>query len=131
MLHELNQLRAYFGMVIHSSILNKYSRFNKLHGDRLKSLDECYNLAYQEDNVIDSDIATELREDIYKFLTERAENIENAWYDEGLFKMYFGTGETFRSLSDKTNIPYSSIFHNIKATQEIIKTKFKSRYDNL
>jgi hypothetical protein len=116
-------------------LFNKYSSFNKLHGHKVYEVfenTEDYNPALsEEDEPKDCDLLDELTEDIYNFLEGRTDKLDNAWYDEKLFKMYFGKDETFRSLSDKTGIPYTSIFHNIKGTQQMIQTKFKERYDNL
>jgi hypothetical protein len=131
MLYESKGCKAYFGTMIHSLVFNKYSTFNKMHGERNSNIEDFYDLSYEDLEPIDQDLVVELVEDVYKFLESRTNTVSNAWYDEGLFKMYFGKDETYRSLSDKTKIPYSSIFHNIKGTQQVIKSKFKDRYDNL
>ena len=135
LLYESNSFRYYSVTVIRNMLFNKYSSFNKLHGHKVYEVfenTEDYNPALsEEDEPKDCDLLDELTEDIYNFLEGRTDKLDNAWYDEKLFKMYFGKDETFRSLSDKTGIPYTSIFHNIKGTQQMIQTKFKERYDNL
>ena len=131
MLHETGALKYYFIGVIRNILVNKYSDFNKYHRTNTVNIDDFYNLAIDETKQVDSELVKELMNDVYSFLEGRTKRVEGAWYDERLFKMYFGKDETFRSLSDKTSIHYSSIFQSVKGTQEIIKTKFKKRYDDL
>tara|TARA_R110000765_G_scaffold195232_1_gene300806 strand:+ start:239 stop:778 length:540 start_codon:yes stop_codon:yes gene_type:complete len=130
-LNESGHMKYYGVRIMQHILFNKYSNFNKMYNEKHYNIEDCYGLTYEEDDVKDCHIVKELIDDVYGFLKNRTDNVESAWYDEKLFKMYFGDDETYRSLSDKTEIPYTSIFHNIKGTQEIIKTKFKKRYDDL
>ncbi len=130
LLYSYNELRLYNTSIIRNMVYNKKSNFNRLYCENLADI-ENHPYLFAEDDDDNTELKCELVDDIKNFLTRRAENVEGAWYDKQLFKMYFEDDETFRSISDMTSIPTSSIFHNIKGTQSVIQQKFKQRYDDL
>ncbi len=131
LLHSYNELKYYAISIIRNMVYNKNSNFNKSFNNDLQNLDDYPFLCDEDDAENKNDAEDELINDIKEFLTKRAENVDGAWYDKQLFKMYFEDEDTFRGISDKTSIPTSSIFHNIKGTQSVIQQKFKKRYDDL
>ena len=133
MLHELKQLKYYAVAIIRNELFNKISPYNKLEGVQHANIDDFYSLTSEDELEISQDheqIKT-LLDDVYKFMERRTDRVGGAWYDEKLFKLFYEGNETYRSLADKTDIHYCSIFNSIKGTKEIINTKFKERYDNL
>lgn len=130
LLHSYNELKYYNISIIRNMVYNKNSNFNRMYCENLADIDN-HPYIYDENNEDNVELKCELLDDIKEFLTRRAENVDGAWYDKQLFKMYFEDDETFRSISDMTSIPTSSIFHNIKGTQSVIQQKFKKRYDDL
>lgn len=130
LLHSYNELKYYSISIIRNMVYNKYSNFNKMYNEKLADIDN-HPYLYEDNEEVNHELNDELVNDIKDFLTKRAENVDGAWYDKQLFKMYFEEDETFRSISEMTSIPTSSIFHNIKGTQSVIQQKFKKRYDDL
>lgn len=130
LLHFYNELKYYNISIIRNMIYNKNSKFNKAYNNGELNIED-HPYLYSDDEPDNVESKCDLLDDVRAFLTKRAENVEGAWYDKQLFKMYFEEEETFRSISDKTSIPTSSIFHNIKGTQSVIQQKFKKRYDDL
>ena len=133
MLHEGGVLKSYASVLINNELFNKKSPFNKLHGIEHANIDDYYSLAENSDmeQLEDVEQIKCLLDDIYKFLEGRTKKVDGAWYDEKIFKVFFERNETYRSLADKTDIHYCSIFNSIKGTKGIINTKFKERYDNI
>ena len=133
MLHELKQLKYYAVAIIRNELFNKLSPFNKQHGEQHANIEDFYSLTSEDVIEVSQDLEQykALLDDVYKFMELRTSKVKGAWYDEKLFKMFFENNETYRSLADKTDIHYCSIFNSIKGTKEIINTKFKERYDNI
>ena len=133
MLHELKQLKYYAVAIIRNELFNKASPFNKLEGVNHANIDDFYSLTDANEIELNEDHEQfkHLLDDVYTFMERRTEKVGGAWYDEKLFKLFFENNETYRSLADKTDIHYCSIFNSIKGTKEIINTKFKERYDNI
>ena len=133
MLHELKQLKYYAVAIIRNELFNKISTFNKLVGVEHANIDDFYSLTSESELELNEDHEQfkALLDDVYIFMERRTERVGGAWYDEKLFKLFFEGNETYRSLADKTDIHYCSIFNSIKGTKEIIDTKFRERYDDL
>ena len=133
-LYNNKELKYYSIAIIRNMVLNKRSPFNKQFEKGLCYEDnkDVWNAA-EEVAVIDfnDDAGDKLLADIYSFLSTRSKNVSGGWYDEKLFKMYFGDNVSFRDVSKKTGIPTSSIYHNIKNTTEIINNEFKTTYDGI
>lgn len=132
-LHSNNELRYYSIAIIRNMVLNKKSPFNKMFNDN-HNFDEEFDIADDIDEPsvdFDDDGADCLIADIYKFLNNRASEVSGAWYDEGLFKIYFGEDLTLREVSERTGIPLSSVYHNIKSTMKLIGNEFKDRYNDV
>lgn len=132
-LYNNKELKYYSIAIIRNMIFNKSSPFNKqFNQDNSLELQEAAYLVDEElADEFNDELADELISDIWRFLEERSGYIEGAWYSEKVFKMYFKTSKSFRDLSSETKIPTSSIYHNVKSTQELIIDKFKDRYDRI
>ena len=62
-------------------------------------------------------------------LSDLAETIEDMhWYDQKIFEIYYGDGETIRELSEGSRISSSSIFNTIKNVRKKIQKKHKDKY---
>ena len=131
-LHDNKELKYYSIAIIRNMIFNKSSPFNRMFNESHLEVQEAL---YIIDDVMppqfNDDAADELILDIWRYLEDRSKNIDGAWYSEQIFKMYFNTSKSFRELSAETKIPTSSIYHNVKGTQELIINKFKNRWNLL
>jgi len=145
-LYKRGQIRYYCISMIRSALFDKHhperadktvslksTPFNNTHLLGHANIDDFYSLTSENEMELNEEQEQIkcLIDDVYAFMKKRSENVEGAWADEKLFKMFFEGNETYRSLADKTDIHYCSIFNSIKGTKEIIDTKFKKRYDNL
>lgn len=62
-------------------------------------------------------------------LSDLAETIEDMhWYDQKIFEIYYGDGETIRELSEGSRISSSSIFNTIKNVRKKIQKKHQAKY---
>lgn len=62
-------------------------------------------------------------------LSDLAETIDNMhWYDQKIFEIYYGDGETIRELSEGSRISSSSIFNTIKNVRKKIQKKHQAKY---
>jgi len=131
-LHNNKELKYYSIAMIRNMIFNRNSPFNKLFKNQDLPIEEAFYIEEDSDTPqFDDDAADALILDIWEHLEYRSKTIEGAWYSEQIFKMYFNTTKSFRDLSSETKIPTSSIYHNVKSTQEIIVNKFKDDYDRI
>lgn len=70
------------------------------------------------------------REEIMKdFLDEVMEELDSFhWFSKKLMKIYLLDNHSMRSLSKKTDISLTTIFHDLKETKEKLRYKFAPRY---
>lgn len=62
-------------------------------------------------------------------LSDLAKTIEDMhWYDQKIFEIYYGDGETIRELSEGSRISSSSIFNTIKNVRKKIQKKHQAKY---
>ena len=62
-------------------------------------------------------------------LSDLSETIEDMhWYDQKIFEIYYGDGETIRELSEGSRISSSSIFNTIKNVRKKIQQKHQAKY---
>ena len=131
-LYENKELKYYSIAIVRNMIFNKSSPFNKLFNESHLEVEDAF---YIIDDVtppqFNDDAGDALIFDIWSYLEDRSKKIDGAWYSEQIFKMYFNTSKSFRDLSAETKIPTSSIYHNVKSTQQLIIDKFKKKYDTL
>ena len=72
---------------------------------------------------------TRNKETLEELLNDIAITIENMhWYDQKIFEIYYGDGETIRELSEGSRISSSSIFNTIKNVRKKIQKKHKAKY---
>jgi DNA-directed RNA polymerase specialized sigma subunit len=131
-LYSNKELKVYALAILRNMVYYKYDPFRKkfLEDSTLPIMTEIIRIEdeQEEDN---SDLTTELRKDIDKYLTNRADKIKGEWYNQKLFDLYFQDGHTFKEISEMTGISCSSIYLSVKGVQEIVQTKFKSTYYDL
>lgn len=69
------------------------------------------------------------KETLEQLLSDISETIEDMhWYDQKIFEIYYGDGETIRELSEGSRISSSSIFNTIKNVRKKIQKKHKDQY---
>jgi len=69
------------------------------------------------------------KETLEQLLGNISETIDNLhWYDQKIFEIYYGDGETIRELSEGSRISSSSIFNTIKNVRKKIQKKHKGQY---
>lgn len=69
------------------------------------------------------------KETLEELLSELDETITDMhWYDQRIFEIYYGDGETIRELSEGSKISLSSIFNTIKNVRTKIKEKHGEKY---
>jgi len=69
------------------------------------------------------------KETLENLLSDLAETIDNMhWYDQKIFEIYYGDGETIRELSEGSRISSSSIFNTIKNVRKKIQKKHQAKY---
>ena len=131
-LYTNKELKVYALAILRNMVYYKYDPFRKkfLDDSTLPIMTEIIRIEEDEEEDV-SDLTTELRKDIDKFLTNRADKIKGEWYNQKLFDLYFQDGHTFNEISEMTGISCSSIYLSVKGVQEIVQTKFKSTYYDL
>lgn len=130
-LHDRKELKYYCIRIIRNLATNKKLSFIKAYvNDNLEIKDDILSLP-DTDTPIDEYKEIELLSSIKDYLADKSINEEGSWYDERLFNMYFNDGKSHRGINKSTNIPLSSVYNNIKKTQNNIKDKFKNKYDEL
>tara|TARA_R110001606_G_scaffold155826_1_gene298138 strand:- start:60 stop:635 length:576 start_codon:yes stop_codon:yes gene_type:complete len=131
-LYTNKELKVYALAILRNMVYYKYDPFRKKFLDdyTLPIMTEIIRIEEDEEEDV-SDLTTELRKDIDKFLTNRADKIKGEWYNQKLFDLYFQDGHTFNEISEMTGISCSSIYLSVKGVQEIVQTKFKSTYYDL
>lgn len=146
-LHQSKELQYYIVRMARNMVVNFCSDFNKKYRNYL-SYDKWTDLdGYEEDKqkflsdennveegLIDVEkeyLINELLLDVKKWLKDRSDKIEGAYYNEILFNKYFSGGLTFREIAEQTKIPLSEIHKAITGTNEIVLTKFQQRYDDI
>ena len=132
-LYFSKELKYYCIAIIRNMCTNKYSPFNKMYvNNTLPLTEEVIEELINEDSlVIDEFEEIKLLKDISIFLSEHSENTEGGWYDEKLFHQYFTEDKSFRAISSSTTIPTSSVYHNVKKTQDTVINEFKNKYDDI
>ena len=111
-------------------MLNMYirsnSQFKKKHHEINKTgIDNEYRL---NQLVCDGDEGIEekiLQEDRLELINNAMEDLH--FYDKTLFKVYYETDHTIRSLAEATGISTTSIFHTIKNVRNYIKDEVKDK----
>lgn len=69
------------------------------------------------------------KETLEELLIEINETLSSMhWYDQKIFEIYYGDGETIRELSDGSRISTSSIFNTLKNVRTKIKEKHQEKY---
>ena len=78
---------------------------------------------------IEDEPDTRNKETLENLLSDLAETIDNMhWYDQKIFEIYYGDGETIRELSEGSRISSSSIFNTIKNVRKKIQKKHQAKY---
>jgi RNA polymerase sigma factor (sigma-70 family) len=109
--------------------------YNKTTYDKIKYGDDDVNTFFvyvtlrnlyydkQRKKVIFSELPSSIEDEqdirnkktLENLLSDLAETIDNMhWYDQKIFEIYYGDGETIRELSEGSRISSSSIFNTIK-----------------
>jgi hypothetical protein len=146
-MHDDGVLLYYCVRMIRNMVVNQSSPFNKKYSNLISydaSMTENSERTFSEyiedkdSNVEDKFISNEKQEeinlllsDVKDWLSNRAKNVEGAYYDEMLFNKYFSGGLTFRDIAAQTGIPLKTIYTDITLTQSAVLTKFQERYDNI
>lgn len=133
-LHFSKEIRYYSIAVIRNMVSGKNKPFIKnFVNDNLQINEEALAaIENDEGEQLYSDVDI-LLNDVKEFLKERSGSIEGYWYDERLFNMHFDKDEplSYRTISKKTDIPVSSIYHSVKKTQDLVSKEFKNRYNDV
>lgn len=86
-------------------------------------------LTIQEGFPYDIEEPDNCKETLEELLEEMAETIDDMhWYDQKIFEIYYGDGETIRELSEGSKISTSSIFNTIKNVRRKIKERHSEKY---
>ena len=86
-------------------------------------------LQIQEGFPYDTDDSENCKETLEELLEDINETLSSMhWYDQKIFEIYYGDGETIRELSDGSRISTSSIFNTLKNVRTKIKKKHQEKY---
>ena len=123
--------------------------YNKTTYDKIKYGDDDVNTFFvyvtlrnlyydkQRKKVIFSELPSSIEDEqdirnkktLENLLSDLAETIDNMhWYDQKIFEIYYGDGETIRELSEGSRISSSSIFNTIKNVRKKIQKKHQAKY---
>lgn len=123
--------------------------YNKTTYDKIKYGDDDVNTFFvyvtlrnlyydkQRKKVIFSELPSSIEDEpdirnkktLENLLSDLAETIDNMhWYDQKIFEIYYGDGETIRELSEGSRISSSSIFNTIKNVRKKIQKKHQAEY---
>ena len=105
-----------------------YVTLRNLYYDQIRTRETFHEI--QEGIPDDSQDNSFCKETLEELLGEIAETIDDMhWYDQKIFEIYYGDGETIRELSEGSRISSSSIFNTIKNVRRKIKKKHKEKYE--
>ena len=123
-IYDNGHLNYWVARVMLNQYLRSTSPFKKKHHSYLKDA-----------NAIVSDLAYDNTEEAIQdkiLFEERLQMVEDAmkdlhFYDKTLFKVYYESGHSIRSLSESTSISTTSIFNTIKNVRNYIKNEVKDK----
>lgn len=123
-IYDNGHLKFWVARVMLNQYLRSSSPFKKKHHTYLK--DENAIICDLRHDNSESDIRDKV------ILEERLELVNDImndlhFYDKTLFKVYYETDHTIRSLAEATGISTTSIFHTIKNVRNYIKDEVKSK----
>jgi RNA polymerase sigma factor (sigma-70 family) len=123
-IYDNGHLKFWVARVMLNQYLRSSSPFKKKHHTYLKD-ENALICDLRQDNS-ESDIS-------YKIETEKRLELVNGimndlhFYDKTLFKVYYETNHSIRSLAEATGISTTSIFHTIKNVRNYIKDEIKDK----
>ncbi len=126
-LYDNKQLNYYSYTVIRNLACNKSSTFNKNHSS-LNRTELHDNFESTNDDIYQNELKG-LLEEIDEFLSNKVKEDSNFWYNKELFELYFFGNESYRSLSQQTKIPITSIFNSVTTTKKLINDHFSEKYN--
>jgi RNA polymerase sigma factor (sigma-70 family) len=123
-IYDNRHLKFWVARVMLNQYLRSSSPFKKKHHTYLK--DENAIICDLRHDSSESDIRDK------ELLEQRLEQVNDImndlhFYDKTLFKVYYETDHTIRSLAEATGISTTSIFHTIKNVRTYIKDEVKSK----
>ena len=132
-LFNKKQFNYYSASIIKNMVYNKYSNINKnVINYKYNDLETIENTLIEDDYIpLHSDEVDSLINEIDLFLNDYVNKKQGFWYDAELYKLYFKEGMTYRSISDLTKIPHTSIFLSIKKVKELLAKRFGDEYAEL
>ena len=138
-LFEKDQMKYYCLAVIKSLICNPHTPFNKNFKVKYYPIGE--DLNDDDDNRYIPELSVEdngykvnelnsLIDEIDKFLVKKTKEDKDFWYHKELYELYYSKDMSYRSLSELTKIPVSSIGDSINYTKTLIRDEFGEIYNN-
>jgi len=123
-IYDNGHLKFWVARVMLNQYLRSSSPFKKKHHTYLKDENAVITDLKQDNS--ESDIS-------YKIETEKRLELVNGimndlhFYDKTLFKVYYETNHSIRSLAEATGISTTSIFHTITNVKNYIKDEIKGK----
>jgi hypothetical protein len=126
------EFKYYSAAIIRNLVFKKSSNFNKYNNDDIQEFDASrYDKEEEQRSHYNQQQSEELLSDIDTFLTSKAGESNELWYDSNVFKLYHSKYKSYRKMAAATGIPVSSLYYSVQKSKVRLRKNFKTQYNNI